>query len=398
MPDRNINVCLIGQKFMGRAHSNAWLKVGKFFTDLPAHARMHTIVGRDAADLHVFQTRWQWQEASTNWKRAIANPDIDLVDITAPNHMHRDMAIAALEAGKHVACEKPLAHNLDDARQMRDAARKTRKSRTFVWWSYRRTPAVALAHQLVKSGRLGRIYHVRGYYLQDWAGPDVPLIWRFDQKTAGSGSLGDLGAHVIDMARFVTGDEFAEVSGAIQETFIKERLIPSEGSKGGIAGGARAGAGRKGKVKVDDATLFIGRMKSGAVCNFEATRFSTGYQNKNGVEIHGEKGAVRFNFEQMNTLGFFDATEDVKTRAWRDIMVTHAPDHPYAKAWWPDAHIIGYEHTFINQAADMLMALGGQKPTVPLGDFEDAYKTQQILEAVVRSASERRPVKLAEIT
>jgi predicted dehydrogenase len=397
MPARDINICLIGQKFMGRAHSNAWLKVDKFFTRLPANPIRHTVVGRDAGDLETFKNRWYWLNRSSNWKKAVTDPAIDLVDITAPNHLHCEMALAALGAGKHVACEKPLAASLSDARQMRDAARKAKNSKTFVWWVYRRAPAVALAHRLVRSGRLGRIYHVRGYYLQDWAGPEVPLLWRFDKKIAGSGSLGDLGAHVIDMARFITGDEFFEVTGAIQETFIKERLIPAQGSQGGIAGGAKASRGKKGKVTVDDATLFIGKMKSGAVCNFEATRFSTGYQNKNGVEIHGEKGAVRFNFECMNTLGFFDATEEAKTRAWRDIMVTHAPDHPYAEAWWPDAHILGYEHTFINQAADILMALGGKKPTVPLGDFEDAWKTQQILCAVETSAKERCPIKLAEI-
>jgi predicted dehydrogenase len=396
MANGKVNICMIGQKFMGRAHANAYLKVNKFF-NLPVQPVMHTVVGRDAEELEQFQTKWHWQNRSTDWRQAITQSDIDLVDITAPNNAHREMALAALAAGKHVACEKPLAGTLAEAREMRDAARKAPGSKTFVWWTYRRTPAVALAHQLVKEGRLGRIYHIRGYYLQDWATPDVPLIWRFSKEVAGSGSHGDLGAHVIDMARFVAGDEFAEITGSIQETFIKQRTLPSEGSKGGIAGGAKAGGGKMGKVEVDDATLFIGRMQSGAVCNFEATRFSTGYQNKNGVEIHGEKGAVSFNFEDMNYLSFFDATEERKVRGWRKIMVTHAPDHPDAEAWWPDAHIIGYEHTFINQSADMLKVLGGEAPTVPLSDFEDAYKTQQVLEAAVISAREQRAVKLSEI-
>ncbi len=396
MATGNVNIGMIGQKFMGRAHSNAYMKVDKFFK-LPVGVVMHTVAGRNAGDLEQFKNKWKWQHSSTDWRKMVADPEINFIDITAPNNAHREMAIAALEAGKHVACEKPLAGSLADARAIRDAARKAKKSKTFVWWTYRRTPAVALAHQLVKEGRIGRVYHIRGYYLQDWATPDVPLIWRFNKEVAGSGSHGDLGAHVIDMARFVAGDEFAEINGAIQETFIKERIIPSQGSQGGIAGGAKGGTGKKGKVDVDDATLFIGRMASGAVCNFEATRFSTGYQNKNGVEIHGEKGAISFNFEEMNLLSFYDATEDRKTRAWRKIMVTHAPDHPYAEAWWPDAHIIGYEHTFINQAADMLKVLGGENPTVPLSDFEDSYKTQQVLEAVVISAAEKRPVKLSEI-
>jgi predicted dehydrogenase len=396
MPKPLINVCLIGQKFMGRAHSNAYLKAPKFF-DLPAEPVMHTVVGRDEAELAAFARKWGWMNHSTDWRKAIADPQIDLVDITAQNHMHREVAIAALEAGKHVACEKPLAGEIADARPMRDAARKYKKSKTFVWWSYRRTPAVALAHQLVAAGKVGRIYHVRGYYLQDWAGPDVPLIWRFDKKIAGSGSHGDLGAHIIDMARFVSGEEIERIDGAVMETFIKQRELPSLGSAGGIAGGAKGGKGRQGKVEVDDATVFLCRFTGGAVGSFEATRFSTGYQNKNGVEIHGEKGAVSFNFEDMNHLMYFDNAASPATRGWTKIMVTHAPEHPYAKAWWPDAHIIGYEHTFINQAADIMMALAGETPTIPLSDFADAYQTQRVLEAVTISAHDRRPVKLSEV-
>jgi predicted dehydrogenase len=391
-----VNICLIGQKFMGRAHSNAFLKAPKFF-DLPVVPVMHTVAAQDKHALESFSAKWGWKYLSTDWRKAITDPEIRLIDITAQNHMHREMAIAALEAGKDVACEKPLAGNLSDARKMRDAAKKYRGQKTFVWWSYRRTPAVALAYELARAGKIGRIYHVRGYYLQDWAGPEVPLIWRFDKKIAGSGSHGDLGAHIIDMARFITGEEITEINGAITETFIKERLIPSIGSAGGIVGGAKSGRGKKGKVEVDDATLFLCRFSGGAVGSFEATRFSTGYQNKNGVEIHGEKGAISFNFEDMNHLMWFDNTAPGKTKGWTKIMVTHAPDHPYAQAWWPDAHIIGYEHTFINQAADMMMALGGKKPTIPLSDFADAYETQRILEAVVVSAAERRPVKISEI-
>jgi predicted dehydrogenase len=390
-----VNICLIGQKFMGRAHSNAFLKAPKFF-ELPVEPIMHTVAAQDEKSLKNFAAKWGWQSPSVNWRVAIADRDINLVDITAQNHMHREMAIAALEAGKHVACEKPLAGTLDDARQMRDAARLHKDLKTFVWWSYRRTPAVALAYQLARAGKIGRIYHVRGYYLQDWAGPDVPLIWRFDKKIAGSGSHGDLGAHIIDMARFITGEEISEINGAIAETFIKERMLPSVGSAGGIAGGARAG-GKMGKVEVDDATLFLCRFAGGAVGSFEATRFSTGYQNKNGVEIHGEKGAVGFNFEDMNHLLWFDNTADAKMKGWTKIMVTHAPDHPYAGAWWPDAHIIGYEHTFINQAADVMMTMGGKEPVIPLGDFEDAFETQRVLEAVVLSAAQRRPVNLSEV-
>lgn len=389
-----ISICLIGQRFMGRAHSNAYLKAPKFF-DLPLEPVMHTVVGRDAAALSAFGRRWGWKQTSTDWKRSVTDPDIGFVDVAPPNNMHLEMSLAALEAGKHVACEKPLAPTLNESRQMRDAARKA-AGKTFVWYTYRRVPAVTLAHQLVQSGKIGRVYHVRCYYLQDWAGPDVPLIWRFQKSIAGSGSNGDLMAHIIDMARFVVGDELTEVLGAVQETFIKQRFFPEQTSSGGIAGGARGG-GKMGASDVDDATIFLARFASGALATFEATRLATGYQNKNGLEIHGEKGAVSFNFEQMNELAFFDATAERKVRGWTRIMVTHAPDHPYAHAWWPDAHVIGYEHTFINQVADMLNALAGRQPVAPLPDFEDAYKTQQVLEAAAVSARQRAPVRVQEM-
>jgi predicted dehydrogenase len=395
MTDRPIRICLIGQKFMGRAHSNAFLKVDKFFK-LPVRPVMQTVCGRNAGELAAFRDKWGWKSSSTDWKTAVADPEIDLVDVTTPNNSHLEITIAALEAGKHVACEKPLAGTLAESRQMRDAAARNPESKTFAWYSYRRVPAVTLAHQLVKSGKLGRIYHVRAFYLQDWAGPDVPLIWRFDKNIAGSGSHGDLGAHIIDMARFITGEEITEVTGAICETFIKERTIPTHGSDGGLAGGAEGGSG-KGKVSVDDATIFLARFSGGAIGTFEATRMATGYQNKNGVEIHGEKGAVSINFEEMNWLGFFDRTEARVTQGWHRIMVTHAPDHPYAEAWWPDAHTIGYEHTFINQTADMLKQIGGAEPVTVVPDFADAYKTQEVLEAAVISAEQRRPVQIAEL-
>ena len=305
MPTREnkpLNICLIGQKFMGRTHSNAYLKVEKFF-DLPRRPVMHTICGRDAAELIEFAQRWGWRQASTDWKRAVMDEEIDLVDVGTPNHVHREQAIAALEAGKHVACEKPLAGTLKDAREMMEAARKARKQQTFVWYNYRRVPAVALAHQLVREGRIGRIYHVRAYYLQDWGGPDTPLLWRFQKKLAGSGAHGDLNAHVIDMARFITGDEIIEVNGALAPTFIRERTIPASGSKGGIAEGSR-GSAKKGKSDVDDAVLFLATFKGGAVASFEATRLATGNQNKNGLEVNGENGSLRFNFEEMNWLEF----------------------------------------------------------------------------------------------
>ncbi|HYO10608.1 MAG TPA: Gfo/Idh/MocA family oxidoreductase [Tepidisphaeraceae bacterium] len=395
-----INVCLVGQKFMGRTHSNAFLKVGKFF-DVPLLPVMHTIAGRNEPELIEFKQRWGWRNATTSWQSAVTDPEIQLVDIGTPNHLHAEMSIAALEAGKHVACEKPLAGTLADARQMRDAARKVaRKQKTFVWYNYRRVPAVALAHQLVKDGKLGRIFHVRAFYLQDWGGPGVPLLWRFQKKFAGSGAHGDLNAHVIDMARFITGDEIVEVTGAIAETFIKERDLPSSGPTGGITAGAKGGGGggaKKGRSDVDDALLFLARFKGGAIASFEASRLATGNQNKNGLEINGERGSIRFNFEDMNHLEFYDATVERRVQGWTPIMVTHGGTHPYVGNWWPDAHIIGYEHGFVNQVADMMNVLGGKPPVVPLPDFEDAYRTQQVLEAAVASAENRSPVKVAEM-
>jgi predicted dehydrogenase len=254
-----------------------------------------------------------------------------------------------------------------------------------------------LAHQLAKAGKLGRIYHVRAFYLQDWGGPGVPLLWRFQKKFAGSGAHGDLNAHIIDMARFITGDEITEVVGAIAETFIKERDIPSSGPTGGITAGTRGGGSKKGKSDVDDAVLFLARFAKGAVASFEATRLATGNQNKNGLEINGDKGSIRFNFEDMNYLEFYDATSERKTQGWTRIMVMHGGDHPYVANWWPDAHIIGYEHGFINQTADMLNMIAGKPPVVPMPDFEDAYKTQQVLEAAIKSAEQRSPVKIADM-
>ncbi|MEM1099122.1 MAG: Gfo/Idh/MocA family oxidoreductase [Planctomycetota bacterium] len=400
---KTCHVALIGSKFMGRTHSNAFAQVGKFF-DLPVDVAMHTIAARDEQDLKQFAPRWGWANYTTRWQDVCENPDIDLVDVGTPNHLHRDMAIAALEAGKHVACEKPLAGTLDEAREMLQAAKKAAKNKakpqTFVWYNYRRVPAITFAHQLVNEGRLGRIYHVRAVYRQDWGGPDTPLLWRFQGDKAGSGSHGDLGAHIIDMVRFVTGEKFTEVTGAIEETFIKKREILGSDAGGEISGrGAKQGGKKKyGKSTVDDAVSFLARLSGGAVCTFESTRLSTGHKNAHGFEIHGEHGAVGFNFERMSELEWYDATLPEKLQGWSTINVSNGnADHPYADAWWPTAHPIGYEHGFINQAADMFKVLGKKKPLTPVPDFAEAYETQKVLHAVIESARNRGPVKLSEI-
>ncbi len=396
MPSANCNIALLGTKFMGRAHSNAYLKVAKFF-DLPLNPVMHTVAARNPDETKEFAGRWGWQHASTDWNATIHNDEIDLVDVVTPNNMHAEQTIAALEAGKHVACEKPLANTLASARQMVEAAAKA-KGKTFVWYNYRRCPAVAFAHQLVQRGKLGRIYQIRGAYLQDWAGPDTPLMWRFEGDVAGSGALGDLCAHTIDAARFITGDEVQEVIGATLETVIKERVI-LEGGGGEISGRGAATSQKMGPSTVDDISLFIARMESGAVATFEATRLATGFKNNNRLEIHGEKGAIRFNFERMNELDWYDATLPEAEQGWSTINVTNGnADHPYAGAWWPVAHILGYEHSFVNEAADILSVLGGESPVVPIPDFADSYKVQRVLAAVVESDKNRCPVALEEIT
>jgi predicted dehydrogenase len=393
---QTINVALIGQGFMGRSHSNAWGQVAKFFKP-PIRPVMHTSFGQKGVDPDPegFAANWGWKHVSTDWESVVKNPEIGLIDIVTPNYMHAPVAKAAIAAGKHVACEKPIAGTLADAREMVQAAKKA-NVKTFVWFNYRRCPAVALAHLLVKQGKIGEIRHVRAAYLQDWADENVPLVWRFDKSLAGSGAHGDLNAHIVDMTRFVTGMEITEIAGAIAETFIKQRKKPSAGSSGAIVSG---GAGKEewGDVTVDDTVLFLARFSNGAVASFEAARQATGNQNRNMFEINGTKGALKFDFERMNELLFYDATLPRAVQGWTNIMVTHGADHPYVANWWPDAHIIGYEHGFVNQAYDILKVIAGEEPTVPIPDFEDAYNTQRVLEAALISASERRPVKMEEV-
>lgn len=375
-----LHVALIGQKFMGRAHSNAWSQVGRFF-DVPRGPVLHTISARQEAELAEFAGRWGWGKHTTDWRSLGQDAAVDLVDIGTPNHVHAEQAIAMLEAGKHVASEKPLAGTLADARQMRDAAAKA-EGKTFVWFNYRRCPAVALAHRLVASGRLGAIRHVRAVYLQDWGGPDTPRSWRFDKSLAGSGAHGDLNAHIIDMARFVTGEEVTRVAGSIARTFITERPLPD-------------GSGT-GPSDVDDSLLFTAEFSGGGTASFEASRLAPGHQNRNRLEVNGEHGSLLFDFEDMNVLNYLDARDEDEVRGWRRIMCT-ADVHPYAANWWPDAHVLGYEHGFVNMAADICRALGGEAPEVPLPDFADAYETQRVLEAALVSAAEGCAVPMDQI-
>ncbi len=393
---KTINVALIGQGFMGRSHSNAWSQVNRFFKP-ELKAALHTVYGMKGEPTPEFAATWGWQHASDDWETLVKSPEIGLVDIVTPNFMHAPPAKAAVAAGKPCACEKPIAGTLAEAREMAEAAAKA-KVPTFVWFNYRRAPAVALAHLMVKSGKLGEIRHVRASYLQDWADDSVPMAWRFKKDKAGSGSHGDLNAHIVDMTRFVSGLEVAEICGALAETFIKKRKVIAQDAGGGIQMSdeqmryAKSGGGKEeyDDVTVDDAVAFIVRYDNGAMGTYEAARQATGNQNANGFEINGTLGSVKFNFERMNTLEYYDATQPRAYQGWTTIMCTHGGDHPYVANYWPDAHIIGYEHCFTSMAYDILLSLDGKQPTVPLPDFNDAYQTQRVLEAAMICATEKR--------
>ena len=395
-----INVALIGQGFMGRSHSNAWGQVNRFFRP-PIKAVMHTVYGM-AGEEPEFGERWGWQNSSNDWEAVVKSPEIGLVDIVTPNFMHAPPAKAAIAAGKPCACEKPLANSLAEAREMAEAAAKA-KVDTFVWFNYRRAPAVAMAYQLVKQGAIGDIRHVRATYLQDWATEAVPFAWRFQKEFAGSGAHGDLNAHIVDMTRFVTGLEVETVCGAIAETFVKQRKVIEDAVGRGISDAevryakADAGSSKMGDVTVDDAVAFLVKYNNGAMGTYEAARQATGNQNANTWEINGTKGALKFNFESMNTLEYYDATRPRGVQGWTTIMCTNGGSHPYVANYWPDAHIIGYEHCFTSMSYDIMLKLAGKEPTVPLPDFNDAYQTQRVLEAALICAAEKRWINLADV-
>jgi predicted dehydrogenase len=369
---RTLGVGLVGYNFMGKAHSNAWRQAPRFF-DLPAELRMKTICGRDAAAVRKAAKQLGWERAATDWRELVADPDIDIVDIATPNDTHREIAIAAAEAGKAILCEKPLALNAAECEEMLRAARSARVVH-MVCHNYRRIPAIALAKQMIERCDLGdRIYHYRARYAQDWiADPEFPLVWRLQSKIAGSGAHGDINAHIIDLARYLVG-EFREVC-ALMETFVKERPV-------------NAGARKKGRVTVDDAVTTIGRFRNGALASLEATRFARGRKNSIMLEINGSSGSLAFDLEEMNRLRFYSARDSEERRGFRDIIVTE-PKHPFVAQWWPPGHLIGYEHTFVNTVADFVRAVVAGKSVQP--SFEDGWRNQQVLDAITQSAKERR--------
>ncbi|SDF39043.1 Predicted dehydrogenase [Lentzea fradiae] len=375
-----LGIAMIGHAFMGAAHSQAWRVAPRFF-DLPLRPVMSVLAGRDAGRAAAAADRLGWAEAVTDWRSVLERDDVHVVDICTPGDTHAEIAIAALDAGKHVLCEKPMANTVAEAVAMAEAAERAaaRGVRAMVGFSYRRVPALGLARDLVARGRLGRIHHVRAQYLQDWiVDPAAPLSWRLDKAKAGSGALGDIGAHIVDATQFILGDTIREVVGTM-ETFVTERPLATEHS--GLSGTA---SDETGPVTVDDAALFLARFAGGALGSFEATRFANGRKNALRIEVNGSAGSLAFDFEDMNVLQFFDGTEDSAVAGFRRIVVTE-PEHPYVGSWWPAGHGLGYEHAFTHQVVDFVRAVA--EGTDPAPTFADGLRVQRVLAAVEDSAA-----------
>ena len=381
----DLGVGMVGYAFMGAAHSQAWRTAPHFF-DLPLTPRMRALCGRDPGRVAEAATRLGWESTETDWTRLLDRDDIDLVDVCTPGNTHAEIAIAALEAGKHVLCEKPLANTVAEAEAMARAAERAaaRGVRSMVGFTYRRVPAIALARQLVEQGRLGEIRHVRAQYLQDWlVDPQAPMSWRLEKDKAGSGALGDIGAHVVDLTQHITGQDIVTVNGLLQ-TFVDRRPLPGGTSGPLLGGGGGADGGAVGEVTVDDAAVFLARFGGGALGVFEATRFATGRKNSIRIEVNGSRGSLAFDFEDMNVLQFYDNDEQSETAGFRRIVVTE-PGHPYVGQWWPPGHGLGYEHGFTHQVVDLVTAIGtGEQP---LPSFADGLRVQRVLDAVERSAA-----------
>jgi predicted dehydrogenase len=374
MPGKELNVALIGYKFMGKAHSQAWRTVSRFF-DLPAQPVMKVVCGRDAAAVGDFAKRWGWQNASTDWRDAVSRKDVDVVDISTPGYTHRDIAVAAAEAGKHIWCEKPLTFTLAEAKEMLAAVKKAGVKHA-VNFNYRRCPAVALAKKMIDDGAIGQIRHARFTYLQDWlVDPQFPMNWRLRKDAAGSGAHGDLGAHSIDLARYLVGD-IGEVVG-MKKTFIAER--PAEGTSSGLT--ATAGIGTE-KVSVDDASIFLAKFTGGALGTFEATRMAPGRKNYNRFEINGSRGSLVWCFEDLNYLDYYSCDDPDDRRGFRRIIATEGV-HAYAGNWWPPGHMLGYDHGFVNAAAELVNCIAGDKNCSPC--FGAGARCVAVLEAVDKS-------------
>lgn len=370
-PRRALGVGMVGYAFMGAAHSQGWRTAPRVF-DLPLRPVMSAVCGRDASAVRSAADRLGWSAAETDWRALIARDDVHLVDICTPGEHHAEIAIAALQAGKHVLCEKPLANTVAEAEAMAEAARRARPHGqvTMVGFNYRRVPALAQARAMVAGGHLGTLRHARLRYLQDWlVDPEHPLVWRLRRESAGSGALGDLGAHLVDLAEYLAGEPLTGVS-ALTETFVPERPL--------------AGSVERGPVTVDDAAVFTGRLASGALATFEVSRVAAGRKNALELELNGHRGSLRFALERLNELSFHDHTEHASRAGFRRVLVTE-PEHPYLDGWWPPGHPLGYEHTFVHQARDLVRAIADGTEVSP--SFADGLRVQRVLAAVQDSAA-----------
>jgi myo-inositol 2-dehydrogenase/D-chiro-inositol 1-dehydrogenase len=371
---KDLNIGLIGYGFMGRTHSNAFLQAGRFF-DVPYRSVLKAVCARNADRVKAFAENWGYQSVETDWQALVARKDIDLIDIASPNDTHAEIAVAAARAGKMVMCEKPLGRNAAESAAMVEAAAKARVP-NMVWYNYRRVPAVTMLKQWIDEGRLGRIFHYRAKFLQDWTiSKELPQggegLWRLDVAVAGSGVTGDLLAHCIDTALWLNGP-INEVA-AMTETFIKER-------KHNLTG-------RVEPVGIDDASAFLCRFQNGSLATFEATRYARGHKALYTLEINGEHASAAWDLHDLHRIQFFDHRDEGTSRGWRSVHVTDG-DHPYMRRWWVPGLQIGYEHTFIHQFADFLQALGQGKNAAPT--FEDAWETDRVTDAVLKAAQTRQ--------
>jgi predicted dehydrogenase len=374
-----IGIGMLGYAFMGKAHTNAYKKIPYMIYPPPAVPKLVAIAGRDEAAVKEAALRYAYEGYYTDWRKMLADPRVQLFDNCGPNNLHAEPCIAAAEAGKHILCEKPMARSREEAQAMLNAVKKT-GVKHMVSFNYRFVPAIRQAYELIKNGDLGEIYHFRAVYLQEWiADPNFPLVWRLDKKTAGSGALGDLGAHIIDLGRFLAGEPASVM--ALTKTFIKERPLP--GGKG------------SGNVEVDDAFEAIIEFENGAIGTLEASRFCPGRKNYEVFEINGSKGSIRFNLERFNELEVFWKDSPVKeTQGFTDVLVTEAY-HPFWSNWWPHGHIIGWEHTFVHEIAHLLDAIVNNKEVAPYGaTFEDGYRNAVICDAIVQSSLEGRRIAI----
>lgn len=375
-----LRVGMIGYGFMGAAHSHAWRSAHRFF-DLPRTPQLALLAGRSAEGVAAAAARYGAEATTTRWQDVIEDPSIDVVDICSPGGTHHEIALAALAAGKHVLCEKPLANSVAESEEMAAAAAEARDRgiRSLCGFSYRRTPALAYARELIAEGAVGEIRQVRAQYLQDWlSDADAPMTWRLRKETAGSGALGDIGAHVIDLTQWLTGSGIEAVSGTLA-TVVPTR--PAAGDAQGL-GGTGDTSGEREQVTVDDVALFSTRFDTGVLGSFEATRMAQGRKNAMRIEISGSAGAIAFDFERLNELEVYDATAPAGRQGFTRVLATE-PEHPYAAAWWPTGHGLGYEHTFTHQVADLVRAIGEDRDPSP--SFEEALHVQRVLAAVEAS-------------